>query len=83
MIAPPDKPPEANRRWRFLVRCRDSRHESAVARKGKDDQDERFVAVLETPLVESAQTGVRVQIVLSIASFAVKAQKQSPLKRTQ
>jgi len=30
---------------------------------GKDDQDERFVAVLEIPPVESAQTAVKVAIV--------------------
>lgn len=30
---------------------------------GKDDSDERFVAVLEIPPVESAVTAVRVQIV--------------------
>jgi len=30
---------------------------------GKDDQDERFVAVLEIPPVKSAETAVRVQIV--------------------
>ena len=30
---------------------------------GKDDQDERFIAVLEIPPVESAQTAVKVAIV--------------------
>ncbi len=30
---------------------------------GKDDQDEKFVAVLEIPPVESAQTAVKVAIV--------------------
>lgn len=32
-------------------------------RQGKNDQDERFVAVLEIPPVKSAETAVRVQIV--------------------
>lgn len=32
-------------------------------REGKDDQGERFVAVLEIPPVDSAVTAVRVQIV--------------------
>jgi len=33
---------------------------------GNDDQDERFVAVLEIPPVESAQTAVKVAIVAEV-----------------
>jgi hypothetical protein len=37
-------------------------------RDGKDDQGERFVAVLEIPPVEDAKTAVRVQIVKDVKS---------------
>jgi hypothetical protein len=36
--------------------------------QGKNDQDERFLAVLEIPPVESAETAVRVQIVKDFKS---------------
>lgn len=37
-------------------------------REGKNDQGERFVAVLELPPISSAQTAVRVQIVKDVKS---------------
>ena len=39
---------------------------------GKGDDDERFVAVLETPPVESAVTAVRVQIVKDAKAMGTK-----------
>ena len=41
-------------------------------REGKNDAGERFVAVLEIPPVESAQTAVRVQIVKDIKTGYAK-----------